>query len=93
MSIPMTALYNNALGFVGSSTIAYGPSAGPSQAADLLAECFYHRVITGISIGEAFMNAKIDFATQTVKNFGSLNGSARKTLISFMLYGICDIKI
>ena len=86
-SIPMMALYSNALGFVASSTIAYGPSSPPVQSADLLASCFFTRILSGQKIGLAFMNAKIDFATKTIQQFGSMNGSARKTLLQFHLFG------
>lgn len=86
-SMVMMALDSNALGFVASTTVAYGPAAPPSQSADLLAECFFTRVLSGEKIGLAFLNAKIDFSTRTIQQFGSMNGAARKTLLQFHLFG------
>jgi hypothetical protein len=93
MSIPMMGLYSNAIGFICSSTVAYGPSGPPAQSADLLAECFFKRILSGESLGQALLDAKTDFATQTMKQFGSMNGAARKTLLQFHLYGIPTIAL
>jgi hypothetical protein len=93
LSTPMMALYSNAVGTISSTTVAYGPSSAPPQAADLLAQCFYTRIIAGDTLGQALLTAKQDFATQTIKQFGSLNGSSRKSLLQFHLYGNPDIKL
>lgn len=92
-SIPMMALVSGSIGCVCSTSIAYGPAAGPPQSADLLFECFFKRILAGENLGNALMHAKQDFATQTIKNFGSMNGAARKTLLQFHLYGLSDIII
>jgi len=93
LSIPMMALYSNAIGAVASTAIAYGPSGPPAQAADLLTKCFYNRIIAGESLGEALFNGKQDFARETIKAFGSMNGAARKTLFEFHLYACPDIRM
>ena len=94
MSIPMQAMYDGAFSFAGSTSIAFGPSSPPAMAADLLFECYIKRILKGnITNGEALLLAKQDFATQTIKQFGSLNGASRKTLLQFYLIGICDLKV
>jgi len=93
-SIPMMALYSNAIGVISSTCIAYGPQSPPLQASDLLAKCFYNRVLAGnTTLGQALFNGKEDFARETILTYGSLNGSARKTLLEFHLYGCPGIKI
>ena len=87
MSIPMMALYSGAVGIVCSTMVAYGPSAPPAAAADFLAEMFYNRIQAGECMGDALLHAKQDFATNLIKRDGSLNGSNRKTLLEFHLYG------
>jgi hypothetical protein len=93
MSIPLMALYSGAIGFVGSTEVAYGPSSAPARCADLLALKFYNHIIAGESIGEAFLNAKIDFATQTIQSEGSLDPESKKTLLSFNLFATPIVKV
>ena len=92
-SIPMLAIASGALGILGSTSIAYGASNPPLAASDLLAECFFRQVLSGATLGTALMNAKKDYATQTIKNKGSISGAERKSLIQFYLIGICDLVV
>jgi hypothetical protein len=75
------------LGFCGSTTIAYGPVAPPSSEADLLVKYFFEYVKQGLTIGESFKNAKIDFARKTLRRQGFLDEDDKKTLLQFVLYG------
>ena len=94
MSIPMQAMYDGAFSFTGSTSVAYGPASAPAMAADLLFECYMKLILAGnTTIGEALNNAKQEFATQSIKQFGSLNGAMRKTLIQFYLMGVPDLKV
>jgi hypothetical protein len=93
MSIPLMALYSGAIGVVCSTEVAYGPPNAPPRAADLLALKFYNRIAAGESLGQAFMNAKNDFATETIQMQGSLDPEAKKTLLSFNLYGTPTIVV
>jgi hypothetical protein len=86
-SIPMMALYSNAVAIIGSTCVAYGPSSPPLQAADLLMEKFFKRALNHEPLGSALMNAKKDFASATIEMEGGLSGSERKTLLQFCLAG------
>jgi hypothetical protein len=86
-SIPLMALYSGATGFVGSTNTAYGPPGPPPKAADLLAVCFFTHIAAGEPLGRAFMNAKIDFATQTIKTEGALDPESKKTMLQFVCFG------
>lgn len=92
-SIPLMALFSGTIGFVCSTAIAYGPSAPPASAADLLCQLFYQHLLAGSSLGQALMQAKQDFAAQTIRQTGALDPESKKTLLSFNLYGNPDIKI
>lgn len=87
MSIPLMALFSGCIGFVGSTETAYGPPGPPARAADLLAQTFYNRIISGETLGRAFLFAKQDFATQTIQQEGALDPEAKKTLLEFVLFG------
>ncbi|MEO0129736.1 MAG: hypothetical protein ABIL02_05820 [candidate division WOR-3 bacterium] len=78
---------NNIIGFCGSTTIAYGPPTPPSSEADLLIKYLFEYLKQGLSVGEAFKNAKIDFARKMIRRHGFLDDDDQKTLLQFVLYG------
>jgi hypothetical protein len=75
------------LGFCGSTTIAYGPAQPPSGEADLLVKYFFEYARQGLTLGESFRNAKLDFARKAVRRHGFLDDDDQKTLLQFVLYG------
>jgi hypothetical protein len=71
-----------AVGFFGSSTIAYGPAEGNSGA-DLITQYFLIRILSGSSIGRACLQARQRFVlTQKMEDHVNL-----KTLAQFILLG------
>ena len=73
--------------FIGSTVIAYGAVTLPLTAADLLAHLFWNHLRAGISTGEAFRRAKKNFASETERTSGGLDGEIQKTILSFVFYG------
>lgn len=73
--------------FIGSTCIAYGSITPPLIAADYLAEMFWQRVLEGLPVGYALMQAKLSLAEEMTKIQGFLDGEDQKTLLSFVLYG------
>jgi tetratricopeptide (TPR) repeat protein len=85
MSLKFISL--GALGMVGSTCIAYGSVSAPLIGADLLGYNFWRNLRSGMTTGEALMQAKIELAREMSKRQGYLDGEDQKTLISFVLYG------
>lgn len=81
------------LGFCGSTTIAYGPSAPPSSEADLLVKYFFEYLQQGATSGESLKNAKLDFARKALRRHGFLDDDDKKTLLQFVLYGDPTIRL
>lgn len=75
-------LAQGACGFLGSSTIAYGPPDS-NGAADLLTQYFLLAVLEGASIGRATLMARQRFVQQTAE----LDPTDLKTLAQFSLLG------
>jgi hypothetical protein len=71
-----------AYGFLGSSTIAYGPAEG-NGSADLLCQFFIQRVLAGASLGRAALEARQRFVRET----NVLDPADLKTLAQFSLIG------
>jgi hypothetical protein len=67
-------------GVFGSSTIAYGPSAGNSDA-DVICQVFLQRVLLGASLGRAALEARQQF----IATSGTLDPTELKTLAQFNL--------
>ncbi|MFO1061993.1 MAG: hypothetical protein U1E53_34105 [Dongiaceae bacterium] len=82
MGICNSYLENKAYGFLGSSTIAYGPASGNGQA-DLICQYFLGRVLAGSSLGRATLEARQRF----VQAASPLDPSELKTLAQFSLLG------
>ena len=86
-SIPMMALYSNAVATFNSTSVAYGPSLPPAEGIDGLFEATIKRIINGEAFGSALMNGKKDFAALMMQRNGGLDGANRKTLLETHIYG------
>ncbi len=75
-------LRSGAYGFFGSTTIAYGPTEGNSEA-DIITQDFLKHVLAGASLGRAALQARQDFV---LKN-AVLDPCNLKTLAQFVLLG------
>ncbi|MCB1488371.1 MAG: hypothetical protein KDJ88_13065 [Bauldia sp.] len=75
-------LRQGAYGFVGSTTIAYGPADG-NGAADLICQYFLLAVLDGASLGRAMLMAR----QQYVAGASQMDPIDLKTLAQFCLYG------
>jgi hypothetical protein len=73
--------------FCGSTTIAYGPVQPPSSEADLFVKYFFEYAQQGITVGQSFTNAKLDFARKALRRHGFLDDDDQKTLLQFVFYG------
>lgn len=83
MSIANSYLLNKALGFLGSSNIAYGPSTGQGLA-DLLTQFFLQNVLNGASTGRALLEARQKFLNEMGP---TLDPFELKTAAQFNLLG------
>jgi hypothetical protein len=82
MAICNTYLAGKAYGYLGSTTIAYGPAEG-NGAADLLCQFFLKDVLQGASLGRAALEARQEFAGHAPV----LDPVDLKTLAQFNLLG------
>jgi hypothetical protein len=80
-------------GFCGSTTIAYGPAAPPSSEADLLVKYFFEYAKQGLTLGESFKSAKVDFVRKALRRNGFLDDDDQKTVLQFVLYGDPTLKL
>lgn len=92
-AISLTLLSKGIKAFVGSTTIAYGPSKPPSTEADLIVKLFFEEFLNGKTAGESFYLAKHKFFKKMIKTQGFLDEDDQKTLLQFVLYGDPTIKI
>ena len=83
VSIANNYLLNGALGFLGSSTIAYGPADSNDQA-DLLCAYFLSSVLKGASTGRSLLEARQQYLS---KSGPHLDPVALKTISQFYLLG------
>lgn len=81
---PMALRYlaDGACAFLGSTTIAYGPSEG-NGSADLICQYFLQRLLAGASLGRALLEARQKFAGERTH----LDPMDLKTLAQFYLLG------
>lgn len=82
MGISNAYLGEDAYGFFGSTTIAYGPSTGQGQA-DLICQFFLSQVLDGASLGRAALEAWHRFVSQ----YSHTDPSDLKTAVQFLLLG------
>jgi tetratricopeptide (TPR) repeat protein len=86
-SIALKYLGIGAPAFIGSTCIAYGSIDTPLIGADLLANYFWKNMTSANTLGDAFIQAKLDFTKEMDKRQGFLDGEDQKTLLSFVFYG------
>lgn len=80
-------LEQKAYGYLGSTTIAYGPESG-NGAADLICQYFLKNVLKGETLGAAALNARQEFAQSSPE----LDPYDLKTLAQFNLLGDPSIR-
>lgn len=83
MSVANTYLINHAIAFMGSSTIAYGPTEGQGLA-DIITQEFLINTIKGASTGRALLEARQSFLN---KMGPTLDPYELKTIAQFYLLG------
>jgi hypothetical protein len=88
LSIANTYFKNKAIGFIGSSTIAYGP-ADSQGLADLITQYFIKSVLKGASTGRAMLEARQKFLSVVGPQ---LDPYELKTLAQFYLLGDPSLK-
>jgi len=81
-SIANTYLAHGCYGYMGATTIAYGPAEGQG-AADLICQYFLKNILNGASTGRAALMARQQF----VQNLNTLDPADVKTLGQFNLLG------
>ena len=82
MSIANTYLRKGAIGVVASTTIAYGPEDDNANA-DIICQLFIEQVLRGASLGRAFLEARLGYASQQ----SVVDPFDEKTLAQFVLLG------
>lgn len=86
-SIPLKALSEGALAFVGATVNAYGSASMPLLGADLLFDRLTHYLADGMPVGLALHFARLEFAQIMYERQGFLDDVDMKTLIEFSLLG------
>jgi hypothetical protein len=89
ISIASNYLGNNALSFMGSSTIAYGPADGQGLA-DLICQYYMININKGASAGRALLEARQQFLTESAPD---LDPYELKTLAQFYILGDPSLQI
>jgi hypothetical protein len=82
-SIATTYLGENAVAFMGSSTIAYGPPSGQGLA-DLICQYYFQAILCGASSGRALLEARQKFLNASAP---TLDAHELKTLAQFHILG------
>jgi hypothetical protein len=88
LSIANNYLINDAIAFLGSSTIAYGPPDSQGLA-DLITQFFIKNILAGNSCGSALLNARQHFISESGPD---LDPYELKTLAQFYLLGDPSIR-
>lgn len=78
-----TYLKEGALGYLGSTTVAYGPADGQGEA-DLITQYFIRNVHKGFSLGRAMLDARLRFVE---KSLPRIEPTELKTMAQFILLG------
>lgn len=87
-SLALAFLAGGAAGFVGATAISYGPPSPPAGEADLIALHFLRALKQpGVTLGAAFMAARMGMIRDTMASQSMLDEDDRKTLLEFVLYG------
>jgi hypothetical protein len=86
-SLAQRFVAEGALGMVGSTVISYGVSVPPLTDADLLGQLFWKALLQGQRLGDALLQAKVEFTREVYRRQGYLDGDDMKTLLEFVLYG------
>ena len=87
-SLALAFLACGAAGFVGATAISYGPPSPPIGEADLIALHFLRALKQpDITLGAAFMAARIGMLRDTLASQSALDEDDQKTLLEFVLYG------
>lgn len=82
LPICQSYLRQGAYGYLGSTTIAYGPEEG-NGSADLICQYFLLKILDGASLGRAALQARQEFVRQTAQ----MDPVDLKTLAQFCLLG------
>ena len=85
-SIALRFLRCGAACFLGSTCRSYGQPKEPGEA-DLLVLFFLQYVFHRLPVGDALLQAKIDYAKRQIRHQGLLDEGDQKTLLQFVLYG------
>ncbi|MFO7863469.1 MAG: hypothetical protein R6U85_05680, partial [Salinivirgaceae bacterium] len=83
-SILLSAFAGKTVSFVGSSRIAWGPSAPPMNLADVVIHDFLALIQQGLTAGEALLQARINAFNNSVKRDPA---TSLLTLMEFNLFG------
>ncbi|MBL8724418.1 MAG: hypothetical protein JNK49_10255 [Planctomycetes bacterium] len=83
MAICNTYLEEGAIGFLGSTTVAYGSASAQLSCADVLCSEFLKAVVGGASLGRALLQARLKFLA-AVKPYSPFE---LKTIAQFVLLG------
>lgn len=83
-SILLSALAGKTVSFVGSSRIAWGPSAPPMNLADVVIHDFLGMVQQGWTAGDAFLKARVNGYTNSVEKDPP---TSLLTMMEFNLFG------
>lgn len=87
-SLALAFLAHGAAAFVGATALSYGPTAPPPGEADLIALHFLRALKQpGITVGAAFVEARVGMLRDTIARQGMLDEDDQKTLLEFVLYG------
>jgi len=94
-SLCLRHLAQGAIGFCGSTTIAYGgTNLDPTlSGADLLVRDFLEAAKVGQEMGKALLYAKSRLVTDGARRNGALDPVTEKTLLQFVLYGDPSIAV
>lgn len=92
-SICLNAMYSKAIGFFGSTTVAYGASNMNSSLScmDYLLNLFLEEAIIGTPLGLALQKAKMNYINNLMRTKGQLSGPEKKTILQATFYGLPNI--
>ncbi|MFN0031581.1 MAG: C25 family cysteine peptidase [Flavobacteriales bacterium] len=83
LNVSNTYMREGALGFLGSTTVAYGPAEGQGEA-DLLTQYFIRNVHKGFSLGRSLLDARLRYVEKALPR---IEPTELKTIAQFILLG------